>query len=453
MATSANSALVQALIGPQKPKDIYTSQLIKGGLSTEPVGHWTQGAARIVQALLGASEMRDIDQQEQATRAAPARMASIYSDGDAAPTPQQAPPPQQRALPRPSPVGFAPPAPPMAGAPSAPGAQDSFNDRFNAAYGRPLSPSPQPPVVASSDVTMNVHPRTVAQANGLPPPQTAPQGQRPPAMPPLPRDIQTMLNDRNPNIQAQGLELARAWRLEVLKGNSEGGSNEELGLNPIWGTGPDGKPMIVQLGKRGTVRQPQMPQGFQPGKPLMKTDTGTQIIYSDPISGQVVKVEPKDVAGAAREGARGKDEGEARALLDSMISKMPGLESVVKELDGLSTKATHTFTGQAVDFAGRQLNLPPREAAVARQRYISMVDNQVLPMLRDTFGAAFTVKEGETLRATLGNPDLSPQEKQAVLKSFIEQKRRDIEGLQRRAGPQQSAPTPAPSANDPLGLR
>jgi hypothetical protein len=451
----ASNSIIQSLIAPQKPKDLYTSLLLKQGLSSEPVGHWTQGAARIAQALLGGLEMRDLDREEKLAKEAPNRVADIYQNSGlmpGQPNPMPAalmgqPPggqPAQRPLPTPS---VAPP--PMANQPQMDNMElpqsviqnanpASFNDRFSAAF-----PPASAPVKAQG-----------ATPSPMPPAPMGPMAQQPQAQ--IPREIAAMINDRsNPRVQAHGFELLRAWELQRLKDSGEGGSNEELGLNPVWGTGPDGRPMIVQLGKRGSVRQPQMPAGFQPGKPLVKTDTGTSIIFSDPISGQVVKVEPKDVAGAAAQGAIGKDRGEAQAALESMTSKMPGLESVVKELDDLSAKATYTLPGQALDAGRRQLNLPPREAAIARQRYISMVDNQVLPMLRDTFGAAFTVKEGDTLRATLGNPDLSPPEKQAVLKSFIEQKRRDILALQSRGGAmtQPGGRTQPGAANDPLGLR
>lgn len=132
--------------------------------------------------------------------------------------------------------------------------------------------------------------------------------------------------------------------------------------------------------------------------------------------------------------AEAKLKGEDAALLDSQKSKMEGLETVVSELNALADQATYTGVGQAVDFVGRQLGIAPRDAAVARSEYISKVDNQVLPMLRDTFGAAFTMKEGETLRATLGDPNKTPQEKKAVLRAFIDQKKRDIDALQKRTG-------------------
>lgn len=141
--------------------------------------------------------------------------------------------------------------------------------------------------------------------------------------------------------------------------------------------------------------------------------------------------------------AEAKLKGEDIALLDSTESKMEGLETVVSELDALADEATYTYAGRAYDALSAQLGREPRDAAVARSEYIAKVDNQVLPMLRDTFGAAFTVKEGETLRATLGDPNKTPTEKKAVLRAFIDQKKRDVEALRTRTG---TAPAPADDA-------
>ena len=72
--------------------------------------------------------------------------------------------------------------------------------------------------------------------------------------------------------------------------------------------------------------------------------------------------------------------------------------------------------------------------AVARAEYIATVANEILPLLRQTFGAAFTAAEGESLKATLGDPNSSPAEKDAQLKAFIAAKERQIRSKQRRVG-------------------
>jgi hypothetical protein len=129
---------------------------------------------------------------------------------------------------------------------------------------------------------------------------------------------------------------------------------------------------------------------------------------------------------AERDKALGKEQGTATAATASQISKLPQLEAVVSELNTLADTADYNLPQQGRNFVRRQLGLPTQDGAVARAKYIAMVDNQVLPLLRDTFGAQFTQKEGETLRQTLGDADKSPTEKKAVLEAFIEQKKRNV---------------------------
>lgn len=128
----------------------------------------------------------------------------------------------------------------------------------------------------------------------------------------------------------------------------------------------------------------------------------------------------------ARGGARGTASVVTEGELVEMQRNMPSLRVVVDQLYDLSNTATYTQSGQLRDAAARELGLPVGKGAIARAEYIAIVDNQVLPLLRQTFGAQFTVQEGETLRATLGAPDRSPEEKHAVLRSFIAQKERDL---------------------------
>ena len=125
----------------------------------------------------------------------------------------------------------------------------------------------------------------------------------------------------------------------------------------------------------------------------------------------------------------GKAAGEKAVLLESVQGKMPGLRSVIDTLTSLADTATYTQSGQVMDSVKRELGLPVGQGAIDRASYIAIVDNQVLPLLKDTFGAAFTVAEGESLRATLGNPNVSPAEKKAILDAFITQKERDVAAM------------------------
>tara|TARA_R110002020_G_scaffold62279_3_gene166869 strand:+ start:306 stop:1559 length:1254 start_codon:yes stop_codon:yes gene_type:complete len=118
----------------------------------------------------------------------------------------------------------------------------------------------------------------------------------------------------------------------------------------------------------------------------------------------------------------GKNIATVRNDLAEFEANLPRLQEVVEELGALADIATYTEVGLGVDALKRQAGMDVGKGAIARKEYTSKVDNEILPLLRQTFGAQFTVEEGKALKATLGDPDAHPDEKKAVLKSFIENK-------------------------------
>jgi len=130
-------------------------------------------------------------------------------------------------------------------------------------------------------------------------------------------------------------------------------------------------------------------------------------------------------------------EAEANANAETFTSlkrakaALPGLTDVIDQLKTLAPIATNTFAGRAFDSVVKELGFGGTEGATARAKFVSLINNQVLPLLRETFGAAFTAQEGESLKATMGDVNASNEEKLAQLNAFIEQKFRDIETKQR----------------------
>ena len=118
----------------------------------------------------------------------------------------------------------------------------------------------------------------------------------------------------------------------------------------------------------------------------------------------------------------GKAKGEKTTLLQSASAKMPQLINVINKLSKLGETATYTGLGVARNTAMRELGFSVPKGAVDRREYIATVDNEILPLLRDTFGAQFTQQEGESLKSTLGDTGMSPEEKESVLRSFIQTK-------------------------------
>ena len=134
--------------------------------------------------------------------------------------------------------------------------------------------------------------------------------------------------------------------------------------------------------------------------------------------------------------SRAKSESDDESTLRNLESNLPVLYDVVGNLKELGRVATYTKAGRAYDAVARELGFKVPEGATARAKYIATVDNEILPLLKATFGAAFTQKEGESLKATLGDPNLSPEEKNAQLDAFIEQKERQVQGLRDKAAEQ-----------------
>lgn len=174
------------------------------------------------------------------------------------------------------------------------------------------------------------------------------------------------------------------------------------------------------------------PDGSFGGYALPSKTGDTKML--DPGNGRTFMGPGQKAYETKRGSTEGGATGDAVASYNAITSKLPGLTKVVGELGKLANSATYTSTGQAVDWFNKEAGLAPRQGAIDRTRYQAMVSNQILPMLRDTFGAQFTAREGDTLAATLGDPNKTPQEKQAVLESFIEQKYRDAESYARQAG-------------------
>jgi hypothetical protein len=134
------------------------------------------------------------------------------------------------------------------------------------------------------------------------------------------------------------------------------------------------------------------------------------------------------VADAKREA---KDRGETVSDLRLAKAALPGLTAVVTQLKELAPIATSTIGGNVFDFASKEIGFGSTEGADAKAKFIAIISNQVLPLLKQTFGGAFSIEEGNSLKATFGDPDASPDQKVEQLNAFIESKIREIEGKER----------------------
>lgn len=163
----------------------------------------------------------------------------------------------------------------------------------------------------------------------------------------------------------------------------------------------------------------------QKGAEASATETGkskTQLKFKPQIT-KAVKMAEKEAI----------ERGELLTDLGRMEASLPGVKEVVNELLELSDIATSTLGGKAFDFVVKQSGFGSTKGATAKAKMEAIVDNQVLPLLKETFGAAFTASEGEALKASLVNPDSSPAQRRAQLEAFLAQKERNVRTKQTQA--------------------
>jgi hypothetical protein len=210
---------------------------------------------------------------------------------------------------------------------------------------------------------------------------------------------------------------------------------EQAGLQP--GT-PEYQDFIRMNGVPGNFAALDMQArsaGMEPGSPEYQQFMATRGAGEQALA-RGMGANQADIATggeAARVRAAGAAQGAAdissRSQVAEMQRNMPNLLALVDRLDTLAGEATYGLVGRGVDAARRAAGMEVSPGGIARAEYTALVDNQILPLLRQTFGAAFTEAEGARLRATLGNDEGTPAEKRATLQAFIQQKQRELEAL------------------------
>jgi hypothetical protein len=231
----------------------------------------------------------------------------------------------------------------------------------------------------------------------------------------------------------------------ILQQHGLAGDGVTYSKTPVWGTDAEGNTGIGTIGDDGTF-QILDTGDFKPQRPIEKYETDTEIVTYNSMTGEILSRMPKDTAEAKRLGVLGEELGKLQTVLSEMQGSMPELQHVASTLSDLAERATFGAVQMGWDEAHRIFGQNPGAAANARAAYITMVRDTVLPLLKQTFGTQFTDAEGQRLEGTLGDVNLSPQEKQAALQVWIESKvanlqtrKRTIEELQKSIGPRDAA--------------
>lgn len=143
--------------------------------------------------------------------------------------------------------------------------------------------------------------------------------------------------------------------------------------------------------------------------------------------GAQLKFKPLITAAVKREENAAKQKGEVFTDLNRQEAALPGLKTVIGKLKVLSDEATFTLAGRAFDVVAKEVIGFATKGGTARDKMISIVSNQVLPLLRPIFGAQFTEREGDRLIAAFADVNSTPESRRGQLDSFLSQMERNIE--------------------------
>jgi len=147
-----------------------------------------------------------------------------------------------------------------------------------------------------------------------------------------------------------------------------------------------------------------------------------------------IATEPEIAKQVAQAKKTGGGESDDIQTLKNLEANMPAMIELADNLKELGAVASSTIGERGFDAVTRELGFGVGEGGDARAKFIAVIDNELLPLLKATFGAAFTFQEGQQLKATLGDPNLSPSEKNAQLDAYLEAKFRQANTLRRKLG-------------------
>ena len=186
------------------------------------------------------------------------------------------------------------------------------------------------------------------------------------------------------------------------------------------------KRALGSMAKVGTSAQERIAQDKTLGQQVADQKSAESASTEKGKSTTQLKFKPQITRAVKLAEKEATERGDILTDLSRMTAALPGLKESVSELRELSQIATSTLGGRLYDLVIKESGFGGTKGATARDKFTAIVRNQVLPLLKQTFGSAFTEKEGEALMATMGDVDASHESRMGQLDAFITQKERSI---------------------------
>lgn len=220
----------------------------------------------------------------------------------------------------------------------------------------------------------------------------------------------------------------------------------EYGLQPIWGTGPDGKPAILQLGKSGEAIASKLPEGIQVGKDVIKIDAGTHTILLDPVTRQTIGQIPKNIEQKEAAEERGKAVGQAQVNLPNVLATSQQTLDLIEQIE--KDPYRQRGTGGSAIF-----NVIPATGGYDFAQKVAQLKGKTFLEAYQSLkgGGAITEIEGQKAENAIARLN-TMQTEEAFLQALGELKsviKAGMERAKQKAGGIQSGSTPAAPVNVP----
>lgn len=115
--------------------------------------------------------------------------------------------------------------------------------------------------------------------------------------------------------------------------------------------------------------------------------------------------------------------------LEAAKIRFQNAQEITGQLKTLIDKATYSPVGRKLDRWANAFGVTT-EGAEAEERYRQIVNNELMPRIREYMGAAVTAEESARVLGLLGDPTASKEKKRAALDSFLEAAERNLKNKQ-----------------------
>lgn len=226
-------------------------------------------------------------------------------------------------------------------------------------------------------------------------------------------------------------------------------AKSKLGLNPVWGTDAQGKPVILQLSDSGAdAQRVNLPPGVALSTGVDKIDLGTRWGLQDRKNGNIVGYLPKDIEGKEAAEERGKALGQAQVNLPAATSKAEQSLAIIDKIEKHPSREMGTGASWWTTYV-------PGTGVYDFGQLVKQLEGRAFLDAFETLkgGGQITQVEGEKATQAIARLKTA-QTEQGFLDALNDLKgvlKTGMERARQKAGVSPATPSPVPA--DPLGIR